>query len=423
MISRCFESILRCGPSPATRGGAPGRQWQRTAAAVVSALGLLATGCVSAGDRGAQPAADSPDRGTSDVSLAAGAVREAVIPPPDVAAQVLAAARQAAPQSTLSLQDCADWVSDPAISLEPGPRQECAAMLASAVDACGELDCFAASAGANPGIAQEASLAEAPPRAAPTPEGGHPPLPEAGMLPRLESHWDYPICTGSPPWSSSCYPPSEWEVTQDLAGCFTPVPGAGAGGICASRRPDGPPHQEVPRPTRDVEGFMSWCGASWHPLSCGFVLFQMKWSLDYLGAHPWCVLQQYYDRIAAHDDVWSRGARLPADMRSRHGWHLCPTVIDPGLPDDPRRRLSQTGVSLAEQCRAVLPADVQLEDRPRRVDIEPRRFGSDCDAWAGWVESRPTARNWRDCDRSARLAEEWMEHHHGTPEQYAVVTC
>ena len=257
----------------------------------------------------------------------------------------------------------------------------------------------------------------------PAPEGGHPPLPLAGTVPRQLPYWDYPACGASPPWPSDCYPPSEWEVPQDLSGCFIPLPDAGVGGICGSRRPDGPPHQETPRQTRDVVEFMTSCHASWHPISCEYLVLQMKWALDYLGAHPWCVLQQYYDRLAAHDDIWNRGAGLPADMANRHGWHLCPTVIDPGQDDDPRRRLSETGISLAEQCRLVLPADVQLEDIPRRISREPQRFGSDCEAWATWVENRPQARDWRACDRSARLAEEWMEHHHGTPERYFTVTC
>ena len=408
--------------------------------AVVLAFVLLATGCGTAGNRGAKtpPAAPSPavdpdpsrpatagvlqDAAASSPTpspvagstLAIISELEPVIPPPEVVEKVLVAASGSAPEADLSLQDCTDWISDPAISLEPVQTQECAAMLAAAVDTCRELDCFATPAD---------TTAAPDPDPGPEPEGGHPPLPSAGMVPRDEPYWDYPTCSASPPWPADCYPPSEWEIPQDLTDCFTPLPDAGVSGICASRRPDGPPHQELPRQTRDVIDWTNWCQASWHPLSCEFVLFQMKWSLDYLGAHPWCVLQHYYNRIAAHDDIWNRGAALPADMRNHHGWHLCPSIIDPGQDADPRRRLSKTGISLAEQCRIVLPANVELEDRPRRVNIEPQRFGSDCDAWAEWVENRPIGRDWRGCDRSARLAEEWMEHHHGAPEHYAVVTC
>ena len=239
------------------------------------------------------------------------------------------------------------------------------------------------------------------------------------MVPRQEPYWDHPDCVGGAPWPSDCYPPSEWEVPQDLSDCrAAPIPDAGVGGICASHEPP-----ETPRQTRDVAEFTTACEAAWHPISCEYLLFEMKWALDYLGAHPWCVLQQYYDRLAAHDDIWNNGAALPPDMRNRHGWHRCPTVIDPGQRDDPRRRLSETGITLAEQCRRVLPADVELEARTRRISEEPQRFGSDCDGWAEWVEDRPQARDWRACDRSARLAEEWMEHHHRTPQRYFVVTC
>ena len=393
----------------------------------------------------------------------------------DVAERVVAASVLAAPTSELSLPDCTDWIADPGIVLDAEQSAECAAKLAAAVDACAELDCFdghpsddAASqpdhdAAANgedvpttaarpaPATAAEPEPEPGPERepepepepepgpergpepeperepgpgdiaveASAGPEGGHPPLPLAGMVPRRESYWDFPGCVGGAPWPSDCYPPSEWEVPQDLSDCrAAPIPDAGAGGICASHEPP-----ETPRQTRDVVEFTTSCEAAWHPVSCEYLLFEMKWPLDYLGAHPWCVLQQYYDRLAAHDDIWNQGAPLPPDMRNRHGWHLCPTVIDPGQSDDPRRRLSGTGITLAQQCRRVLPADVELETRTRRVSEEPERFGSDCDAWAAWVENRPQARDWRACDRSARLAEEWMEHHHRTPQRYFVVTC
>ena len=461
MESQWFRLLVRHALfAPVEGADAPAQRSRRVVAAVLLTFVLLATGCGTASNHGAEtpPAAPSPAvdpdpsrPGTAGVSqdvaassptpspvpgstLAIISELEPVIPPHEVAEKVLAAASGPTPGSELSLQDCTDWIADPAVSFEPVQTQECAAMLAAAVDTCRELDCFATPADTTPAdttpadtvppdTAAPTTTAAPDPDPGPAPEGGHPPLPSARMVPRGKPYWDYPTCGGSPPWPSDCYPPSEWEVPQNLTDCFTPLPDAGASGICASRRPDGPPHQELPRQTRDVIDWINWCQASWHPLSCEFVLFQMKWSLDYLGAHPWCVLQQYYNRIAAHDDIWNLGAALPADMRNRHGWHLCPSVIDPGRDADPRRRLSETGISLAEQCRIVLPANIQLEDRPRRVNIEPQRFGSDCDAWAEWVENRPIARDWRGCDRSARLAEEWMEHHHGTPEHYAVVTC
>ena len=145
----------------------------------------------------------------------------------------------------------------------------------------------------------------------------------------------------------------------------------------------------------------------------------MKWALDYLGAHPWCVIQEYIDQIVASDLLWSQGYQsVPPDFRDQNGWHLCPTVIDPAVSENPRVRLSQTGITLAEQCRVVLPADVELETRFRR-DAPAQRFGSDCDAWATWAQSEDSG----VCNRSARLAEEWMEHHHDTSERYYRPEC
>ena len=185
----------------------------------------------------------------------------------------------------------------------------------------------------------------------------------------------------------------------------------------------------MPRQTQEAIDYISWCEASWHPLSCDYTLFLMKWSLDYLGAHPWCVLQQYYDRINAHDALWRGGPGSIDQFANNHGWHKCATVIDPLLPTDPTSpgsgwvRLSETGISLAEQCRIVLPADVELETTTDKLDQTPEEFGSDCDAWAEYIENVGYARWWRVCNRSARLAEEWMEHHHATPEDYFPVDC
>ena len=250
----------------------------------------------------------------------------------------------------------------------------------------------------------------------PNPEGGAPPTPTVGMIPRELPYWDYPTCASGPPWPNSCYPPSEWEVPQDLSDCGgASYPELGVGGICAGR-----PATETPRQTTDVVEWTEWCSSSWHALSCEGLLFRMKWPLDYLGAHPWCVIQEYIDQIIESDLLWSQGhGSLPRDFRDRNGWHLCPTVIDPAVPGNPLVRLSQTGISLAEQCRTVLPSGIELETRARRRELEPVRFGSDCEAWAAWVEDEYRG----PCRRSARLAEEWMEHHYATPERYFAMSC
>ena len=253
----------------------------------------------------------------------------------------------------------------------------------------------------------------------PEPEGGHPPHAEVGMIPRDLPYWDYPNCAPGPPWPSDCYPPSEWEVSQNLSDCVrSAYPDEGVGGICAGRRAG-----ETPRWTRDVARWTSWCFDQPRG-NCPWLLHEMKWALDFLGAHPWCVLNEYQDRA----DAYGAGAR-GTSVKNRHGWHHCATVIDPlaastrpGQTNDAGLLLSDE-TTLAEQCRIVLPADVQLESRVRRRSEQPARFGNACDAWAEWVQTRSSAEDWRDCDRSARLAEEWMEHHYATPERYFPASC
>ena len=251
------------------------------------------------------------------------------------------------------------------------------------------------------------------------PQGGHPPHPEAGMIPRQHPYWDYPNCAPAPPWPADCYPPSEWEAPQDLSGCLSGAyPDLGVGGICAGGRAD-----ERPRWTTDVARWASWCFDQPRG-NCTWLLHEMKWALDFLGAHPWCVLNEYQDRANAYS-VGARGVGV-ADL---HGWQYCATVVDPLVKATPSGRTNDAGlllsgtVTLAEQCRTVLPADVQLETRVRRDSEAPERFGQDCDAWADWVETHPHGRDNRYCWRSARIAEEWMEHHHYTPERYFPVTC
>jgi len=252
-----------------------------------------------------------------------------------------------------------------------------------------------------------------------TPDGGHPPAPQAGMIPREHPYWNQPNCVSGPPWASDCYPPAEWEMSQDLSNCFAPYPGLGAGGICASG-----PTDELPRWTTEMIDWASWCYEQPRG-NCTWLLYEMKWALDYLGAHPWCVLNEYQDRA----DAYGAGAR-GKQVQNRHGWHNCASVIDPLATDPPAGRFNDSGLllsdttSLAEQCRIVLPADVELETLTSLFGDQPSQsFGSDCDAWAIWVENRPKGRERRDCDRSARLAEEWMEHHHATPERYFIVYC
>ena len=201
---------------------------------------------------------------------------------------------------------------------------------------------------------------------------------------------------------------------------------------------------ETPRATgEDREVVAEWI--NWADGLGGYaewLLFNMKWSLDYLGAHPNCVISEYYDRTIAAPP----GRAEPYSFREQHGWHNCATVIDPHIPgvqlpqdrtNDVGLRLSDTGITLAERCRVVLPADIQLEKRwLDRFDVENRTSiyyqpedyyfeagHAGCDAWAAWVQSLRHGDTHPRCRDSAWLAAEWLEHYRGRPETSFPVTC
>ena len=202
---------------------------------------------------------------------------------------------------------------------------------------------------------------------------------------------------------------------------------------------------ETPRATGEgrevVAQWVTWAGSDW---SYGqWLMFNMKWSLDYLGAHPNCVISEYYARVAAAPT----NRVEPDTFREQHGWHNCVTVIDPHIPgvqlpqdrtNDVGLRLSDTGITLAERCRVVLPADIQLEKRwlTQEYDFENRASiyyqpedyyfeagHAGCDAWAAWAQSLRGGDRYPICRDSAVLAEEWLEHYIGRPETSSPVTC
>ena len=211
---------------------------------------------------------------------------------------------------------------------------------------------------------------------------------------------------------------------------------------------------DEPRATGDdrrmVAFWIKWAGSTGYRQ---WLLFNMKWALDYLGADPQCVINEYYDRVAAarRAAMSAPGAAEPYKLRDLHAWHNCATVIDPylvgvelpaGRDNDVGLRLSDTpGITLAERCRAVLPPDVQLERSwyqqrgpdgdsifappPSGYLFEPGHAG--CDAWAAWYTPSPssptTRRFYPVCSAAARLAEEWMEHYRDLPEHYTMPTC
>ena len=187
-------------------------------------------------------------------------------------------------------------------------------------------------------------------------------------------------------------PPASWEQ----------------GTFKIGHRPD-----DSPRVTPNVQAWMDWCRGS---QGCDWVLLQMVWALDYLGANDTCVLGNYRERIDRGNRPGVSNGYMNGGLTGQYGWHRCATVIDPTQDDG--RLLSEHGLTMAERCRAVLPADVELEER---IDRGVIRDGMNCDEWGEWVEGRSTG--FADCDRSARLAEEWLEHYIDMHERYSRLSC
>ena len=179
-------------------------------------------------------------------------------------------------------------------------------------------------------------------------------------------------------------------------------------------RPD-----DLPRRSSQVQAWLDWCGDDW--LGCDHLQLPMLWALDYLGANPQCVVQNYEWRASfgSRPDVtdgWNNGKLI-----ERYGWHRCATAIDPMQPDG--RLLSDHGLSVAERCRAVLPADIKLEEETSTDNGGVFRHWLTCDEWGEWVEEYQRGTNFPDCMGSARIAEEWLEHFHGMPETYWRISC
>ena len=177
-----------------------------------------------------------------------------------------------------------------------------------------------------------------------------------------------------------------------------------------------------PRVTAEVQAWTEWCGTY---SGCEWLLFHMVWALDYLGASESCVLTNYVDR-AVEESQPGVSDHSRSRIKDKYGWHRCATVVDPVQSDG--RLLSEHGLTVAERCRAVLPADVKLEfviklglTQDRLPNYE-RHDNATCDEWGAWVEGRGVLYE-EECDRSARLAEEWLEHYIGMPEPYWSPTC
>ena len=247
------------------------------------------------------------------------------------------------------------------------------------------------------------------------------------------------VCSPPKPGSGDEQEPAAPAWTPPVAGVVpevhpdTPLPEwqRGDGTVDPRRRA-----YDSPRATEIVVGWKNWC--SWqNAVSCRWLLHEMYQAIDYLGASSQCVLNVYTDRVNYHVERGS-GANFSYGTEN-FGWHLCSTVIDPivfEIPSGKRHsdvglRLSDTpGITLAERCRTVLTdpfPDIQLENRISQAErdrgLTPTQFGQDCDAWATWVIEDGPVRSAPACNASARLAEEWMEHHHNQHERYFGPHC
>ena len=165
----------------------------------------------------------------------------------------------------------------------------------------------------------------------------------------------------------------------------------------------------------------------------------MHQALDFLGAHPRCIISEYTRRV---DFYINLDGVAPQNLSERMGWQNCASVIDPLDPqkDAPDGRINDVGwrlsdrpgITVAERCRAVLPVDAELEshsgmsvrdeDGIARLVLGITEF-DDCDAWADWVVRLRDDKYTPTCERSGRLTEEWMEHYRGMPENVFTLSC
>ena len=244
-----------------------------------------------------------------------------------------------------------------------------------------------------------------PPEPEPVPTTTTRPEPE---IARTADGWIIPVA-GTVPEVHPDTPLAEWQ----------------RGEVTPGRRPN-----DIPRQTSEVAEWVDWCTRV--SADCPPVQHHMHQALDYLGAYPRCVLDIYTKRINYY--ITAGSGVNGSYAFENFGWHLCATVIDPIVADLPADRpatdvgyrLSDTaGITLAERCRIVLTGpfpDIQLETS-RSAVREATRFGSDCDAWAAWVDGHIMSRRSPQCHASLRLAEEWMEHVHGQHERYSQPLC
>ena len=417
------------------------------------------------------------------------------VPSAEIVEQVIEAAEEAAPESVLNLGICTQWVADPELVLNEQQAQECAAMLAAAVEACEGLDCFPKETAEPEPEEQTTTSAPSQPEQDEPTTSTTPPEPEpeqdepttTTMPPEPEPEQDEPTTTTMPPEPEPEEAQPEYSVGDVVAaseldpdrddipdnlfcemredgswGCWTQPTEIGnpsnegwvppEAGMVPEPHPEcseefstwdqtcTPPNSwdwgeftvggrvdETPRLSAVVLNFHLGCSAT-SGAPCRWLTGMMKWPLDYLGARPTCVLNEYLDRV----EEFARTGSAIGAVQDRHGWHNCATVIDPLVGEIPEhgndvgQRLSDTGLSMADRCRAVLPDDVMLETGYKLSGTPPTRFEpghAGCDAWAEYVESSRLMTSRPGCHRARSLAKEWMEHYHGVHERYPATSC
>ena len=296
------------------------------------------------------------------------------VPSVEIAEQVIEAANEAASESELTLGDCTAWVADPDIVFDDQQAEECAAMLAAAVEACEGLECFPDNESTEP----ETPVTTAPPEEQPEPEPEPtittppeaeetatpttvpetepepeqeqteatttttPPEPEPEPEPepvvvRIGDPDFVPATTGIVPvpfpecsadestWDETCTPPSSWDWGEFRIGYRV---------------------FETPRLTSHVVAWYEACRSWGAP--CDWFMGLMKWPLDYLGAHPYCVIDnpsgpgEYQRRV---ETFINNPNNTVGEIQNEHGWHNCATVIDPLVEQPPTGRTKRCWLS------------------------------------------------------------------------------
>ena len=103
---------------------------------------------------------------------------------------------------------------------------------------------------------------------------------------------------------------------------------------------------DKPRETERVREWRNWCYRD--GVSCEWLEHEMYQALDYLGADPICVLNEYSKKA---EYFLSQGSGANHSYaKNNFGWHLCATVIDPIVGEMPSGdRDNDVGLRLSDR--------------------------------------------------------------------------